>query len=79
MLEKVQRWAARSVKGDYSCDATVTDMFYDLQWKSLELCREQFSSQAHEYTPFNTITKIMELIATMDCWMFIVQQHNLSN
>ena len=40
ILEKVQRQAAKYVKGDYSYDASVLT---DLKWESLdESCREQF-------------------------------------
>jgi len=43
ILEKVQRQAAKYVKGDYSYAACVTDMPNDLKWESLESRREKFS------------------------------------
>jgi len=44
MLEKVRRRAARYIKGEYRYDASVTEMLNDLNWESLESCREQFTS-----------------------------------
>ena len=41
-LEKVQRRAARYVKGIYTYNASVTQMLNELQWESLESRREQF-------------------------------------
>ena len=41
-LEKVQRRAARYVKGVYMYDASVTQMLNELQWESLESRRNQF-------------------------------------
>ena len=40
-LEKVQRHAARYVKGIYTYDASVTQMLNELQWESLKSHREQ--------------------------------------
>ena len=40
-LEKVQRSAARYVKGIYTYDSSVTQMLNELQWESLESCRDQ--------------------------------------
>ena len=40
-LEKVQRSAARYVKGIYTYDASVTQMLNELQWKSLESRKDQ--------------------------------------
>ena len=42
-LEKVQRRAARYVKGIYSYHASVTQMVNELKWESLESRREQLS------------------------------------
>ena len=41
-LEKVQRCAARYVNGIYTYDVSVTQMLDELQWESLESCRERF-------------------------------------
>ena len=41
-MEKIQRRAARYVKGVYRHDASVTDMLNELQWESLESRREKF-------------------------------------
>ena len=38
-VEKVQRMAARLVKGDYKRESSVTQMICDLGWQSLEACR----------------------------------------
>ena len=40
-LEKVQRRAARYVKGIYTYDASVTQILHELQWESLESRRDQ--------------------------------------
>jgi len=42
-LEKIQRRAAQYVKGIYTYDASVTQMLNELEWESLESCREQLS------------------------------------
>ena len=42
ILEKVQRCAAQYVKGIYTYNASVMQMLIELQWESLESCREQF-------------------------------------
>ena len=41
-MEKVQSHAAQYVKGIYIYNASVTQMLSELQWESLESCREQF-------------------------------------
>ena len=62
MLDRVQRWAARFVVGDFRCKSSVTKMTQELEWESLaerrktaRLCQFYF---IHNGESPNTFTKL---------------------
>jgi len=54
MLEKCQDGLLDVVKGDYSYDASVTDMLNDLKWESLESRREHVQLMLYNISKQNT-------------------------